>query len=304
MSIHHPTPPIYVRPVGMAEQLLGLAGEVAKAGEAFNLGLKERLALLQALSTNITTTSRRPTRLIPENLDLEEGSADAILLHVNAMELLLAAGVEGTGIDEDEAWNFVVATWIERVGLSILTSRRLDLGPAQNAMGMRMARVLASASVGAIHAAMETATLILLDDMSVRVMSPGAEKDGELLEVIGAQCGWVASFINGQAQNGEQLPLTVLDCTLANLESCPPPALRSIMVRAVSPALANVLQGRGEEAAASGIYSKLWAFIQRLDAKGSIEEQVSVVDTKRVGGEVHCVFHVCFCVRITSSNHF
>lgn len=268
------------------EQLLALAGEVAKAGEASSLGLKERLALLQALSTNITTTSRRPTRLIPRDLDLEEGSADAILLHVNAVELLLAAGGEGaaTSVGEDDAWSVVVAEWIESVGLPILTSRRLDLGPAQKAVGMRLARVLASASGEAIQRAMETAALMVLDDMSVRVTNPGAERDGELLELIGAQAGWIASFLNGCAQNGESFPLTILERTLANLENCPPPALRSIFVRAVSPALAILLQGTEEESAMNGIYSKVWAVIQRLDAEGGLEEQVSVVDRKR-GGE-------------------
>lgn len=266
------------------EQLLALAGEVSMAGEASNLALGERLALLQALSTNVTT-SHRPTRLIPRDLDLEEGSADGILLHVNAVELLLASGREGTGsVDEDDAWNFVVATWIERVGGPILTSRRLDLGPAQSTVGMRIARVLASVSGGAIQAAMETAALMVLDDMSVRMSSPGAEKEGELLEVISAQCGWVAFFINGRAQNRGSFPLTLLERTLANLENCPPPALRSIVVRAVSPALANVLQGMREDSTANGIYSKVWTFIQRLDAEGGLEEQVSVVDRNREGG--------------------
>lgn len=287
------------------EQLLALAGEVAKAGEASRLGLKERLALLQALSTNITTISHSPTRLIPRDLDLEKGSADAIMLHVNAVELLMAAGGEGTvsgtgkqESGEDDAWSVVLATWVETVGLPILTSRRLDLGPVQNAVGMRLARGLVSASGGAPQTAMETAALMVLDDMSVRVTSPGAERDGELLEVIGAQAGWIASFTNGRAQNGESFPLTVLERTLANLAPSIPPSLRSIIVRAMSPALANLLQGMVEESAAHGIYSKVWAVIRRLDAEGGLEEQVSVVDRKREG-KTHCVI-----LRLSLSSHY
>jgi hypothetical protein len=263
------------------------------------LGLKERLALLRALSSNITT-SRRPMRLIPEDLNLQEGSADASLLHVNAVELLLAAGREEVGSNDEEAWGTVVSFWIERVGLPILTSRRLDLGPAQSAVGMRMGRVLASLSSEAIQQAMQAATLHVLDDMSVRVSSPRAEKEwGELLEVISAQAGWVASFLNKCAQGDDKFPLTVLERTLANLERCPAPALRSIIVRAVSPALANLLQGMEDNAAANVINSMVWAFIGRLDAEGGLEEQVS--RQKQKGKMRIVVFYSCLWACITSS---
>lgn len=249
------------------DPLLGLAMEVTKVAKASSLGPHETLALFRgvARSGRRATPPTSARRLMPRNLkNVQAASAEDLLLHVEAVAVLLQAWSEDGGMPGQDMAE-VIEGWVDGVALPLLTSSRRDLAPVLDVLGTRVAQALCPLT---FSRTMERVTLAVLGELARLAAScaAAAGKDAALLRTVASQGTWVACFLESCHDKGALL--SVLTSTVARVdEEWAEPALRAVFVRAVSPALRPVLDR------APACQARLWAVVLHLDDARGLDGQ-------------------------------
>lgn len=152
--------------------------------------------------------------------------------------------------------------WIERVALAVVRSGRQDAQAACDFIGLNAIGPLVAlcGDQGGVRAALEEATMQLLDDVAV------ARGATESSRVLAARIRWVASFLAASGEAGV-VPARVVQRFLSLVRDHPQPSTRATAVLGFCPALVEVLKRD------AGLCMDVWRLVVELDGLGLLDHQ-------------------------------